>query len=108
MGGQVSEEEKRVWVQSIVSGKDLEPYVQISLDEQMIAQLTPEEARQVARHILETANAAELDAFFVEFLQEMVGVRGNPITIALSDFRKWREERGMRSRHPIDARKNPS
>jgi hypothetical protein len=67
-----------------------QPFVQLLLDNQIIAQMTTEEARDHARAITEAAEAAEQDAFMLSFMQEKVGLDLNRAFQVLLDFRAWR------------------
>jgi hypothetical protein len=56
--------------QSIVSGRDQLPYVQVMVDDKMV-QLTPEEARSFALQLMVAAESAIGDAFLMHFMGGM-------------------------------------
>ena len=80
--------------ESIVSQATREPFVKLSWDTTtQQAQLTPEQARQLSSAILESAEAAEQDAFLIWFLTKKIGSDDALATATLREYRKWREER---------------
>lgn len=78
--------------ESIVSGRDREPYVCISFAGERI-QMSPEDARQHAHQVMIAADAAESDAFLVKFLQDRLGLNAELIGNILVDFRYYRERK---------------
>lgn len=92
-----------LWHQSGVSPTG-EPFVQLLQDEQIIAQMSPEMARDHARAITEAAEAAEQDAFIVEFMQQRVGLDFDSAAKVLVDLRNFRAERTGKSQGPRDKR----
>ena len=95
--------EKTLWHQSGVAPTG-DPFVQLLLDEEIIAQLSPEQARDHARAITEAAEAAEQDAFIMEFMQKRVGLDFNRAANVLVDLRNYRSERTGKSQGPRDPR----
>ena len=91
--------ERVLWHQSGVAPTG-EPFVQLLLDEEIIAQLSPEQARDHARAITEAAEAAEQDAFMMAFAQEKIGLDFNTAGRVLVDFRNFRAERTGKSQGP--------
>jgi hypothetical protein len=84
---------------SIVSGRDLEPYIQIFLKyddgtEEQVCQWTPEEGYHHAQCVLGAIEAANTDAFLVSWLcgpelqMPLDGI--GPMLLA---FREWRARR---------------
>jgi hypothetical protein len=55
------------WVNGIVAVRDGNPYIQLSNEKGMIAQLSMSEARQIAMDILVMASRTEVDAMVVKF-----------------------------------------
>jgi hypothetical protein len=94
--------EKVLWHQSGVN-KHGEPFVQLLMDDAVICQLSPEEARDHAKNIIEATEASEQDAFMLSFMQQKVGLDVGKAMQVIVDFRKWREERGKKG-PPSDAR----
>ena len=82
-----------LWHQSGVNPNG-DPFVQLILDEKVIAQMSPREARDHARAITETSEAAETDAFLWSFVTK--NLQGTPHSAAsmMMAFRRFREERG--------------
>lgn len=54
-------------------------------------------ARAMGKQLIETAMAAEADAFLVEFLSEKVEMPKAVAVRILSDFRDWRVEREQKA-----------
>lgn len=93
-----------LWHQSGVSPTG-EPFVQLLQDDRIIGQMSPEEARDHARAVTEAAEAAEQDAFIMEFMQKRVGLDFQRAAQVLIDLRNFRAERTGKSqgpRHPRD------
>jgi hypothetical protein len=83
---------------SIVSGRNLEPYVEIVLmfddgTEEKVTQWTPDDAYHHAMAVLGCVEAANTDAFLVAFVTEKVGLPLEQTGSILRDFRAWRERR---------------
>jgi hypothetical protein len=55
------------WVNGIVAVRDGNPYIQLSNEKGMIAQLSMSEARQIAMDILVMASRTEVDAMVIKF-----------------------------------------
>ena len=89
---------KCIEARSIVSGRNLEPYVQIVMmyddgTEEQVTQWTPEEAYHHAMAVLGAVEAANTDAFLVSFLTARMGVPLDKTGPVLLDFRVWRNRR---------------
>lgn len=82
----------RIEIESMVSGRTREPFVVLRWGAEG-GQLTPMEARQHARRLLEAAEAADQDAFLVDFLRDRVGVDVPQQMAVLLEFREWRAKR---------------
>jgi hypothetical protein len=80
-----------LWHQSGINPKG-EPFVQLIRGETVIAQMSAEQARDHARAILESAEAAEQDAFMVAWLKKKLGVDEATAMQVLIDFRNYRVE----------------
>jgi hypothetical protein len=79
-------------VESLVSGRDHEPYVHLRFgDEHM--QLPVEDARQHAHQVLNAADAAESDAFLVRFLSKDLEIDEPTMAEVLTRFRAFRKRR---------------
>jgi hypothetical protein len=90
-----------LWHQSGVSPTG-QPFVQLLQDDQIIGQMTPTEARDHARAITEAAEAAEQDAFLVDFGERHLGSREAGLRLLMA-FREYRAETG-KSQGPRDPR----
>lgn len=86
---------KVLWHQSGVN-KQGEPFVQLLADDQVVCQLSPAEARDHAKNILEASEASEQDAFMLQFMREKVGLDLPAAMQVIVDFRAWREVRGKK------------
>src|SRR5262245_49462564 len=77
------------WVNGIVSQRDKKPYVQLSNDKGIIAQLSMAEARQVAMDILVMCSRTEADAMILKFFEKKEfpeGAAGH-LMVEFRDFR---------------------
>jgi hypothetical protein len=97
-----SEKNERLFHQSGVNPKG-EPFVQLLLDGKIIGQLTPEDARDHARAITEAAEAAEQDAFLMDFLQNKMELPFESAGHVLMEFREFRKARTGKSQGPTKA-----
>jgi hypothetical protein len=91
-----------LWHQSGVNRKG-EPFVQLMIDDKVVGQFSPEECRDHARSILEAAEAAEQDAFMLDFAKGTIGTTEEGSVRLLQEFRRYREERGKKG-PPSDRR----
>ncbi len=86
-----------LWHQSGVNKKG-EAFVQLIRGENIIAQMDPQQARDHARGILETTEAAEQDAFFLGFLKSNLDLDHQAAMAIIMDFRAVRiEQTGKKS-----------
>jgi hypothetical protein len=69
----MAEKERQINVDSIVSHRNKQPYVVLTIDETR-AQLPIPKAREIAYWILRATSTAEADAFLVGFLAQEVGI----------------------------------
>jgi hypothetical protein len=98
MWGEAVKKPKSIEARSIVSGRNLEPYVTLHLvyddgTEDQVTQWTPEDAYHHAMAVLGAVEAANTDAFLVAFLVEKIGIKLEQTGGVLRDFREWRERR---------------
>jgi hypothetical protein len=90
------EEGLPLWHQSGVN-RDGEPFVQLILGDKLVAQQSVQQAREHAMAVLEAAEAAEQDAFLVDWVKR-VGADERAAAGLLQDFRNYRREHtGKRS-----------
>lgn len=80
-----------IWHQSGVNSEG-KPFVQITLDGELVGQITPAEAREMAFHVIAAAEASEQDAFIMSWVQASLGLSFEQAGAVLVDFRKFREE----------------
>jgi hypothetical protein len=88
-----------LWHQSGVTQKG-EPFVQLIKGTTVIAQMDVEQARDHARAVLESAEAAEQDAFIFDWVVNQVGSGPQQAMGLLVDFRKYRAERSNKRGGP--------
>ncbi len=88
----MSEEKSVVFhVTSNFGHRTQKPFVMVAVGEQgFMAQMSPDEARDLAMNLLQCAEAAENDAFLVTFLRKRVKANDQAIASILQDFREWR------------------
>lgn len=96
-----SPEDHVLWHQSGVAPTG-EPFVQLLQDDKIIAQMSPEMARDHARAITEAAESAEQDAFIMDFMVRKVGLDIQRAGQVLIDFRNYRAEQTGKSQGPRD------
>jgi hypothetical protein len=78
------------WVNGIVSNRDKKPYIQLSNDERMIAQLSMGEARSVAWDILQMCARTEVDAMLLAFMSETGNFDDDAAAALMQYFRDYR------------------
>lgn len=79
------------WVNGIVAQRNEEPYIQLSTEKGIIAQLSMAEARQVAQDILVTASRCEMDAMLLKFFKK-AGFPEQVYGTMMQGFRDFRAE----------------
>lgn len=79
-----------IHVESLVSHLTRKPIVRIQWGP-MEGKLTPAEARAHAQAITEVAFAAELYAFVIHWLTNVIGADIEKALMVLRDFREWRK-----------------
>lgn len=94
-------EQKELWVKSIYGWKASQPFVELHFED-VVVQLEPDKAREVARMLCESAEAAEQDAFLFEWAVKDAGVSEGGAASLLHQFRKWREERNEKGNRRND------
>ena len=77
------------WVNGIVSQRDKQPYIQLSNEKGMIAQLTVGQARTIAQDILVMASRCEADAMLIKFFEREEFPAGASSAL-LVQFREFR------------------
>jgi hypothetical protein len=77
------------WVNGIVSNRDKQPYIQLSNEKGMIAQLSMVQARQIAMDILVMASRTECDAMVLKFFSkfELPEQAAGAMLVEFRDFR---------------------
>lgn len=71
------------------------PFVAVTVgSKDFHAQMSPEEAIDLAHNLLACAEAAVTDAFLIGFFRKVVGTDDQVVTGLLLEFRQWREQRG--------------
>lgn len=87
----MSDEEKEIplWHQSGMNLRG-EPFVQLLQGESVIGQMSAEQAREHAQAILESAEAAEQDAFMFDFAKTQIGLDDQSAMRLIMAFREYR------------------
>ncbi len=79
-------------IESGYGGKTKQPFVSLLYSDTVI-QVSPPKAREIALMLLESAEAAEQDAFLMEWAQEEVNTGEQGAARLLNEFRLWRKRR---------------
>ena len=87
---QKTEPPKKILFNSMVSSTTLDPWVSFEWGGEK-GKVSPDEAREHAWGVLQTANAAESDGFLVETLMKDATMSIHTATATLRDFREWRD-----------------
>lgn len=82
----------KLFATAIYGARERKPFVNLR-HQDWVVQITPQEAREWALNILECSEAAEQDAFLVEFLAEKTEIPEDSAVFILKDYREWREKR---------------
>ena len=82
------------WVNGIVSHRDKKPYIQLSNENGIFAQLSMSEARHIAGDILLMASRTEADAMLHRFIAKMdLGEKSDQTAaLLMQEFRDFRAE----------------
>lgn len=88
-----------IWHQSGINLKG-EPFVQLLRNEEIIGQMTPEQARAHAQATLEAAEASEQDAFLWDFAKSKIGMETEAAFKIITAFRAYRAEKTGKSQGP--------
>jgi hypothetical protein len=85
--------ESRLWVDTLYGGEVRKGLVQLSFGDTS-AQFTPDEAREVANHLLQAAEVAEQEDVMVRFIEEVHNEKltTEEIGVLLLRFRALRHE----------------
>jgi hypothetical protein len=83
------ERAEHFWVNGIVAARDKQPYIQLSNENGMIAQLSMAEAQQVAMDILVMAARTEMDAMVLKFFDKAEFPPGAGAAL-MQDLREFR------------------
>lgn len=80
------------WVNGIVAARNGMPYVQLSNEKGMIAQLSVSECRQIAMDMLNMAARTECDAMVLKFFKENIGAPDQASAEIMALFRDFRHQ----------------
>jgi hypothetical protein len=86
-----AEKTGHLWVNGLVAVRDKMPYLQLSTDKGMVAQLSMSDARQVAADILQMAARTEADAMIHKFFEKS-GFPEKAGAALMLEFRDFRAE----------------
>jgi hypothetical protein len=89
------------WVNGIVAARDQQPYIQLSNEQGMIAQMSMAEARQVAQDIQTMCARTEADAMILQFFSEasFPDGLGSDLMIAFREFRAKLDDEAVGHTH---------
>lgn len=82
----------KFWVNVLFGAKSRRGFVQLHYEDWTL-QVETEAARKIAHDIVEAAEAADQDAFLVDFMMQRVGVTGSQAGQLLQEFREWRAQK---------------
>jgi len=102
----MSEEKKGdFWVNGIVSSRDQQPYIQLSNEKGIIAQLTMAEARTIANQIVIQCSRSEADAMVHRFFaqQEFPRDAASALMMMFRDFRMALDEEKVQTSYSDEA-----
>lgn len=91
----VTRSNNMVHVASALGAMTREPFVEITTvqnGEVRMLQVSPEEAREIARKLFECAEAADMDAIVIQFVMQKVNVPFEKAAQVLLEFREIRDE----------------
>ena len=77
------------WVNGIVSTRDKQPYIQLSNETGMIAQLSMGQARKIAHDILVMCSRTEMDAMVLAWFEKITPAHEAAVAM-MHDFREYR------------------
>lgn len=83
------------WSESVFGALTGQPMVKLSFAGRSTT-VSSDDARTIARDIIDTAHAADADAFLVDFLREKLGLDTPAAVAMLREFRDWRIARSER------------
>lgn len=77
------------WVNGIVAQRDKQPYIQLSNEKGMIAQMSMAQARKIAMDILQMSARTEADAMIIKFFSrfELPEAAASQMLVEFRDFR---------------------
>lgn len=87
------EKPEQIWVASGYGGNTRKPFVSMTVRDLKPVQLSPEEARDLAGNLIACAEAADQDAFLVEWFQSEFDL---PIERAAQILVRYRDARAAR------------
>lgn len=89
------------WVNGIVAERDKQPYIQLSNENGMIAQLSIAQAHSIARDILVMAARTEMDAMVLKFFSsnEFPEGAGAQLMLGLREFRAKLDDEAIEHTH---------
>lgn len=74
-----------------------QPFVALSYNGRMIAQMPPETAQELAMNLITAAEGSLSDAFLIEFFRDVIKTDEGRIGYVVMEFRKFRDERDERN-----------
>lgn len=80
-----------LWAYSIYGAETRKGLVKIVKDKEVLAMLTPAEAREWAANLYQAAEAAETDEFLMAMFKDRIGLDDEKAVAVLTDFRRFRD-----------------
>lgn len=77
------------WSESVFGALTAQPMVKLSFAGRSTT-VSSDDARAIATDIIDTAHAADADAFLVDFLRDKLGLATPQAVTMLGEFRDWR------------------
>jgi hypothetical protein len=85
-------EHREVWVTALFGAHAEEPLVQITVADGVFRQMTPDQARNLARNLFMAADASESDAFIYQLIMKKLGGTMEMASAIIKEFRDYRRE----------------
>ncbi|MFA5037366.1 MAG: hypothetical protein WC479_09355 [Candidatus Izemoplasmatales bacterium] len=100
------EEEVIINVSSLFGARTKRPLVQLSIGEHDIL-LPPAKAQEIGMKLIHGAESANMDAFFMQFLTNVIGAPTEKAATLMADYRQFREETRFEMRFLVDDQGEP-
>jgi len=100
----MSKPNEHFWVNGIVAARDKQPYIQLSTENGIVAQLTPAQAYQIAQDILTMTARTEADAMIRQFFdkEELPHGAADALMVAFREYRAKIDDERVEHTHRGD------